>query len=221
MVSKESIFGLPLVPNLLVIDPSICSLSIPVGLHIIDPIIFNHLGDDIIDYSTEYLHKLEGYDEVSRTYIPTPPHHHNTLEVHGVKLCLHTPPNCSLLNPKQWPKLRKLSFQNKFGKYISNLIINSTTNKCDNVLMHQLSHIMIVKFNVLHITMRNRIIDHLCSTLIIIIKNGRGYDREAKFFQELLIQTTSISTLIAPQYFSLVIDKEIDFCFLDDQTKGP
>ena len=71
-------------------------------------------------------------------------------------------------------------------KDINNLIIYLTIDKCDNLLLNQLSQVMLVNFNMLHLSMCNMIINYLYCTLIVIVKNSRGFDRKPKLTQELL-----------------------------------
>ena len=66
------------------------------------------------------------------------------------------------------------------------MIIFPTINKSDNLLLNDLSQVISMKFNMLHFTMCNRIISNLDYTLIAIVKNNRGFDREPELTQGLL-----------------------------------
>ena len=57
--------------------------------------------------------------------------------------------------------------------------------KSDNLFLDQLSQIMEMKFNMLHLTMCNRIIDDLDCTLIATVKKNRGFNRKLDLTQEL------------------------------------
>ena len=101
------------------------------------------------------------------------------------RITFATPPhNCSFLKPKKSTKLNKQSFQNRLCKYINNIIIYPAIDKSDNLFLDQLSQIMEMKFNMIHLTMCNKIIGDLDCTLIIIVKNSWGFDRKLEITQE-------------------------------------
>ena len=64
------------------------------------------------------------------------------------------------------------------------MIIYPTINKSDNLFLDQLSEIMERKFNMIRLTLCNRIIGDLDCTLIVIVKNNRGFDRKPKITEE-------------------------------------
>ena len=66
------------------------------------------------------------------------------------------------------------------------MIISPTINKCDNPLLDQLSQIMAMKFNMLHLIMCNRIISKLDCILTIIVKKSQGFVRKHELTQKLL-----------------------------------
>ena len=146
--------------------------------------------NDIVNYSAsrplDWL-SLEspGMWWTNKDFVPTPPHQHRTLDIYEVELRLHTPPNFNFLKPKKSTKLNKLHFWKRINKYVGNLIICPTINKGDNLLLDQLSQIMAMKFNMLHPTLCNRIVNNLDFTLIVKMKNIQGFDWKLDLTQEL------------------------------------
>ena len=65
-------------------------------------------------------------------------------------------------------------------KDIINLIIYPTIDKNGNLLLDQLSQITEMKFNMLHLTMCNMIVDDLDCILIVTLKNGQGLEKKPK-----------------------------------------
>ena len=117
----------------------------------------------------------------------------------------HPPPNCSFLKPKQSMKLNKLFVWNRLPKYINDLIIYPTIGKSDNLLLNQLSQVIAMNFNMLHLTVCNRIINDLNCTLIIIMNNSWGLNRKPDLSQELSdpkILSTSINDTMILSFIS-------------------
>ena len=98
----------------------------------------------------------------------------------------HPPHNCSCLTHKNSLKFNKLSFWQNLCKYINNLIIFSKINKWDNILMYQLSQIMNMKFNMIHLSMGNKIINNFNNNLIITVNNNGVLNRKTKLIKKLM-----------------------------------
>ena len=96
-----------------------------------------------------------------------------------------SPLNCSFMKPNQSKKVNKLHFWKRLHKDISNLIVFLALKKCDNLLLDQLSQIREMKFNMLHLTMCNRIVSDLDCTFIVTVKNNWCFERKLDLTQEL------------------------------------
>ena len=97
-----------------------------------------------------------------------------------------TPPhNCNFMNPKRPMEFEKSSFIKRLNEDINNLVICSTIFKRDNILINQLSQIVIMELKMLHLTMGNMVINKLNGTLIFTIDCSRGLNRKYKFTKKL------------------------------------
>jgi hypothetical protein len=104
-------------------------------------------------------------------------------------------------------ELDKSSFNLRFSEYIKNLIICSAIFKRDNVLMNQLSQIVSMDLNMLHITLGNMIVNNLYGIVIIIVYCSRGMNMKAKFTQK----------LEDPDCFSIFLNDAMIFGFCSRQ----
>jgi len=93
--------------------------------------------------------------------------------------------NCNFLEPNDPIEIDKSILNQRFGEEINNMITYYVIFMRENILLNRLSEVVSMELHMLHIIVRNMILNNLNNTMVIKIDYSRGVNMNTKFSQML------------------------------------